>query len=91
MKLFSRSNCSLFSLFLFIPATLIIFSLAFSISGCGKKKEEVVVKDVVRPVKLLNVEGKSTRKQIKYPGRMGFQAGRPCIQSGRAAYSTSCE
>ena len=88
MKLFSRSSCSLFSLFLFIPATLIIFSLAFSISGCGKKKEEVVVKDVVRPVKLLNVEGKSTRKQIKYPGRirasrrvdLAFRVAGPLIQ-----------
>ena len=51
-------------------STSLIFALAFSISGCSKKKEEVEVKEVVRPVKLLTVGGKSTRKEIKYPGRI---------------------
>ena len=85
MKFFSRSNCSLF---LFIPATFIIFSLAFSVSGCGKKKEEVEVKEVARPVKLLTVEGKSSMKEIKYPGRvranqrvdLAFQVAGPLIE-----------
>ena len=88
MKLFSRSSCSLFSLLSTVSATFIIFSLAFSISGCGKKKEEVEVKEVVRPVKLLTVEGKSAMKEIKYPGRvrankrvdLAFQVAGPLIE-----------
>jgi len=88
MKLFSRSSCPLFSFFLFVSATFIIFSLAFSISGCGKKKEEVEVKEVVRPVKLLTVEGKGSSKVIKYPGRvraservdLAFQVAGPLIE-----------
>ena len=88
MKLFSRSSCSLFSLLSTVSATFIIFSLAFSISGCGKKKEEVEVKEVVRPVKLLTVEGKSSMKEIKYPGRvranqrvdLAFQVAGPLIE-----------
>jgi len=88
MKLISRSSCPLFSFFLFVSATFIIFSLAFSISGCGKKKEEVEVKEVVRPVKLLTVEGKGSSKVIKYPGRvraservdLAFQVAGPLIE-----------
>jgi multidrug efflux system membrane fusion protein len=88
MKLFSRSSCSLFSLLSTVSAIFIIFSLAFSISGCGKKKEEVEVKEVVRPVKLLTVEGKSAMKEIKYPGRvrankrvdLAFQVAGPLIE-----------
>jgi len=88
MKLFSRSSCPLFSFFLFISASFIIFSMAFSISGCGKKKEEVEVKEVVRPVKLLTIEGKGSSKVIKYPGRvraservdLAFQVAGPLIE-----------
>jgi len=88
MKLFSRSSCPLFSFFLFVSASFIIFSLAFSVSGCGKKKEEVEVKEVIRPVKLFTVEGKSTGKEIKYPGRiraservdLAFQVAGPLIE-----------
>jgi multidrug efflux pump subunit AcrA (membrane-fusion protein) len=62
--------------------------LAFSISGCSKKKEEVEVKEVVRPVKLLTVGDKSTGKEIKYPGRiraservdLAFQVSGPLIE-----------
>ena len=88
MKLFSRSSCPLFTFFLFVSASFIIFSLAFSISGCGKKKEEVEVKEVVRPVKLLKIEGKGSSKEIKYPGRvraservdLAFQVAGPLIE-----------
>ena len=88
MKLFSRSSCSLFSLLSTVSATFIVFSLAFSVSGCGKKKEEVEVKEVARPVKLLTVEGKSSMKEIKYPGRvrankrvdLAFQVAGPLIE-----------
>jgi multidrug efflux system membrane fusion protein len=88
MKLFSRSSCPLFTFFLFVSASFIIFSLAFSISGCGRKKEEVEVKEVVRPVKLLTVEGKGSSKVIKYPGRvraservdLAFQVAGPLIE-----------
>ena len=88
MKLISRPNCTLFSIFLFASATFIIFSLTISISGCGKKKEEVEVKEVVRSVKLLTVEGKSSKKEIKYPGRvrankrvdLAFQVAGPLIE-----------
>jgi RND family efflux transporter MFP subunit len=88
MKLFSRSSCPLFSFFLFVSASFIIFSLAFSVSGCSKKKEEVEVKEVVRPVKLLTVQGKSSGQVLKYPGRvraservdLAFQVAGPLIE-----------
>ena len=88
MKLFSRSNCSLFSLLSAVSAIFIIFALAFSVSGCGKKKEAVEVKEVARPVKLLTVEGKSSGKEVKYPGRvrasqrvdLAFQVAGPLIE-----------
>jgi len=88
MKLFSRSSSPLFSLLSAVSASFIIFSLAFSISGCGKKKEEVEVKEVVRPVKLLTIEGKGSSKVIKYPGRvraservdLAFQVAGPLIE-----------
>ena len=88
MKLFSRSNCSLFSLLSAVSAIFIIFALGFSVSGCGKKKEAVEVKEVARPVKLLTVEGKSSGKEVKYPGRvrasqrvdLAFQVAGPLIE-----------
>jgi len=88
MKLISRSSCSLPALLSTILLTVVIFSLAFSVSGCGKKKEEVEVKEVVRPVKLLTVEGKRSKKEIKYPGRirankrvdLAFQVAGPLIE-----------
>jgi len=88
MKLFSRSNCSLPSLLTAVSAIFIIFSLSFSISGCSKKKEEVEVKEVARPVKFLTVEGKSSGKEVKYPGRvrasqrvdLAFQVAGPLIE-----------
>lgn len=88
MKLFSRSGCSLFSLLSTVSTPFIIFSLAISISACSKKKEEVEVKEVVRPVKLLTVEGKSSGQTIKYPGRiraservdLAFQVPGPLIE-----------
>ncbi|MDX2434664.1 MAG: efflux RND transporter periplasmic adaptor subunit [Desulfobacterales bacterium] len=88
MKLFSRLNCSLFSLLTAVSAIFIIFSLSFSISGCSKKKEELEVKEVARPVKFLTVEGKSSGKEVKYPGRvrasqrvdLAFQVTGPLIE-----------
>jgi RND family efflux transporter MFP subunit len=88
MKLFSRSSCSLFSVLATVSATFIILSLVFSVSGCGKKKEEVEVKEVIRPVKLLTVEGKSSGQVLKYPGRvraservdLAFQVAGPLIE-----------
>ena len=88
MKLFSRSTCSLFSLLSAVSTIVIIFSLAFSVSGCGKNKEEVEVKEVTRPVKLLTVEGKTSGKEVKYPGRvrasqrvdLAFQVAGPLIE-----------
>ena len=56
MKLFSRSTCSLLSSLHTAIAILLTFSLAFSISGCGKKKEEAVKKEVIRPVKIITVD-----------------------------------
>ena len=88
MKLFSRSNCSLPSLLSAVSAIFIIFALAFSVSGCGKKKEAVEVKEVARLVKFLTVEGKSSGKEVKYPGRvrasqrvdLAFQVAGPLIE-----------
>ncbi|NOQ66952.1 MAG: efflux RND transporter periplasmic adaptor subunit [Desulfobacterales bacterium] len=88
MKLFSRSSCPFFSLLFSALGTFAIFALAFSISGCGKKKEEVEVKEVIRPVKLLTIEGTSTGKEMKYPGRvraservdLAFQVAGPLIE-----------
>jgi RND family efflux transporter MFP subunit len=88
MKLFSKSSFSFFPLLFTALSTSLIFALAFSISGCSKKKEEVEVKEVVRPVKLLTVGGKSTGKEIKYPGRiraservdLAFQVSGPLIE-----------
>jgi RND family efflux transporter MFP subunit len=88
MKLFSRSSCPLFSLLLSASATLIIFSLAFSISGCGKKKEEVVKKEVVRPVKIMTVSMAGAEEITReFPGRvrasqrvdLAFQVAGPLI------------
>jgi RND family efflux transporter MFP subunit len=84
MKLFSRSSFSLSSILSFF----IISALALSIGSCGKKKEEVEVKEVVRPVKLLTVEGKSSGQALKYPGRvraservdLAFQVAGPLIE-----------
>jgi len=88
MKLFSRSSCSLFSFILSASAVFIIFSLAFAISGCGKKKEEVVKKEVVRPVKIMTVV-KTGSEEVKreFPGKvratqrvdLAFQVAGPLI------------
>jgi RND family efflux transporter MFP subunit len=88
MKLFSRSSCPLFSLLLSASTTFIIFSLAFSISGCGKKKEEVVKKEVVRPVKIMTVSMAGAEEITReFPGRvrasqrvdLAFQVAGPLI------------
>jgi multidrug efflux system membrane fusion protein len=88
MKLFSRSSCPFFSLFLSASAAFIIFSLAFSISGCGKKKEEVVKKEVVRPVKIMTVSMTGAQEVTReFPGKvkadqqvdLAFQVSGPLI------------
>jgi len=68
--------------------TLLTFSLAFSISGCGKKKEEVVKKEVVRPVKIMTVS-RTGAEEVKreFPGKvradqqvdLAFQVAGPLI------------
>jgi RND family efflux transporter MFP subunit len=88
MKLFSRSSCPLFSLFLSASAVFVIFSLAFSISGCGKKKEEVVKKEVIRPVKIITVDMTGGQDIVReFPGKvratqrvdLAFQVAGPLI------------
>ena len=88
MKLFSRSSCPLFSLFHTATVILLTFSLAFSLSGCGKKKEEVVKKEVVRPVKIMTVS-RTGAEEVKreFPGKvradqqvdLAFQVAGPLI------------
>jgi len=88
MKLFSRSNCSLFTFILTAMAIFLTFSLAFSISGCGKKKEEVVKKEVVRPVKIMTVSMAGAEEvKREFPGKvradqvvdLAFQVAGPLI------------
>ena len=88
MKLSSRSSCPFFSLFLTATVTLLTFSLAFSISGCGKKKEEVVKKEVVRPVKIITVSMAGAEEvKREFPGKvqadqqvdLAFQVAGPLI------------
>lgn len=88
MKLFSRSSCPLFSLLLSASAIILIIALAFSISGCGKKKEEVVKKEVVRPVKIMAVSMAGAEEMTReFPGRvrasqrvdLAFQVAGPLI------------
>ena len=88
MKLFSRSSCSFLSSLHTAVAILLTFSLAFLISGCGKKKEEVVKKEVIRPVKIITVDmtgGQDITRE--FPGKiratqrvdMAFQVAGPLI------------
>ena len=56
MKLFSRPSCSRLSLFHTALLILLFFALIFSFNGCGRKKEEVVKKEVIRPVKIIAVD-----------------------------------
>jgi len=69
MKLFSRSSFPLSPILLSL-LLLLIASLSLPLGGCNKKQEEVVVKDVTRPVKLFNVAAETSRREIKYPGRV---------------------
>jgi len=88
MKLFSRSSCPLISLLLSASAIILIIALAFSISGCGKKKEEVVKKEVVRPVKIMTVSMAGAQEVTReFPGKvkadqvvdLAFQVAGPLI------------
>ena len=88
MKLFSRSSCPLLSSLHTAIAILLTFSLAFLISGCSKKKEEVVKKEVIRPVKIMTVV-KTGSEEVKreFPGKvratqrvdLAFQVAGPLI------------
>ena len=88
MKLSSRFTSFLSVIPLTILLILLITVLTIPLGGCRKQEEEVVVKDVARPVKLLTVEGKSTGQKIKYPGRvrasqrvdLAFQVAGPLIE-----------
>ena len=88
MKLFSRSSCSLLSFSSTATVILIFFSLAFSISGCSKKKEEVVKKEVIRPVKIMTVSHTGSQDITReFPGKvratqrvdLAFQVAGPLI------------
>jgi multidrug efflux system membrane fusion protein len=88
MKKFSTPSFSLSSILRSFLSFLMISALVFSIGGCGKEKEEVEVKEVVRPVKMLTLEGKGSTKKTKYPGRvranqrvdLAFQVAGPLIE-----------
>jgi RND family efflux transporter MFP subunit len=88
MKLFSRSSCPLFSFLLSAAAVFIVISLVFSLNGCGKKKEEVVKKEVVRPVKIMTVSLAGAEEvKREFPGKvradqvvdLAFQVAGPLI------------
>jgi RND family efflux transporter MFP subunit len=70
MKLFSRSSSSLSPILLSTQLIFLIFLLSLSIGGCGRQEEEVVVKDVARPVKLFDVVAETSVLELKYPGRV---------------------
>jgi len=88
MKLFSRSSCSFLSFLHTAIAIILTLSLAFLISGCGKKKEEVVKKEVVRPIKIMTVSMAGAEEvKREFPGRvradqvvdLAFQVAGPLI------------
>jgi RND family efflux transporter MFP subunit len=56
MKLFSRPSYSSLSFSLSATVILLSFLLVLPISGCGRKKEEPVKKEVIRPVKIITVD-----------------------------------
>jgi RND family efflux transporter MFP subunit len=66
---------------------ILAVALLFSWSGCSKQEEEVV-REVVRPVKLVTVEGSTTASRRTFPGRvrasqrvdLAFQVAGPLIQ-----------
>lgn len=68
-------------------AAILTATVIFSWSGCSKQEEEVV-REVVRPVKLLTVEGSTSAVQRSYPGRvrasqrvdLAFQVAGPLIE-----------
>ena len=70
MKLFSRPFSTLSHILQAFLALFLISFLIFSICGCRKKEEVVEVKEVVRPVKLFTVEAQTSKKELKYPGRV---------------------
>ena len=88
MKLFSRSSCPFFSLLVSASAIILITAMAFSISGCGKKEEETVKKEVVRPVKIITVSMAGAEEVAReFPGKvradqvvdLAFQVAGPLI------------
>ncbi len=52
----------------FVVMAAAIASLVFVVSGCGKK-EEPAPKEVVRPVKVLTVQGSGVGGNLTYPGK----------------------
>ena len=70
MKLFSRSSSALSPTLLPILLLFLLALLSLSIGGCRKQEEEVVVKDLARPVKLFNVTAETIVKELNYPGRV---------------------
>ena len=68
-------------------SAILAVALLFSWSGCSKQEEEVV-REVVRPVKLLTIEGDTTSIRRTFPGRvrasqrvdLAFQVAGPLIE-----------
>ena len=51
-------------------AFLLLFLFAALLTACGKKEEEAVVKEVVRPIKMLTIAEAAKGSVQKYPGRV---------------------
>lgn len=66
----------------------VVISLAMVVTACGKKEEEIVAEDVVRPVKTMTVGSMDVSFRQTYPGRvraakradLAFQVDGPLIQ-----------
>ncbi len=66
----------------------VVISLAIFVASCGKKEEEIVAEDVVRPVKTIKVGSMDVSFRQTYPGRvraakradLAFQVDGPLIK-----------
>lgn len=68
---------------------LLIASFGLFLAACGKEKEEMAAKEIVRPIKMLNVTSGTDAVQLKFPGmvraakraNLAFQVGGTLRQS----------
>jgi multidrug efflux system membrane fusion protein len=66
----------------------VVLSLAMFVTACGKKEEEIVTQEVVRPVKTIKVGSMDVSFRQTYPGRvraakradLAFQVDGPLIK-----------